>query len=300
MLYGLDISTSTIELAAYDNDQPILGRKVSTPSYCYHAFKSTIKDLVTEADLELKTRGSVGISMPGMIHPDSFKSFCTNIPCANNQNLVADIEFILDRPVRIENNANCFTLSECTKGPGTGTDVVLGVELDDGFGCGLLSHGKLHKGRNNMAGEWGHTPLPFHIFDIGGKDFPVFKCHCGKEGCLDQYLSTPGLERIHQFYSDEKLSAKEILGSDPEDNPNIQKTVDIFYHLLASSLVSMINSLDPDMIILGGVVTDDKRLLRKLPGLLCEHSLPSSRLPDVRTSAFGISSRIRGAALLNI
>lgn len=299
MLYGLDINTSTIELAAYEHDQQILGRKVATPTHCYHAFKSTIKNLVIDADRELSTRGSVGIGMPGMIQPGILKSFCTNIPCANNQNLVSDIEFILDRPVRIENNANCFTLSECTKGPGTGTDIVLGVKLDDGFGCGLISHGKLHKGRNNMAGEWGHTPLPFNIFNIAGKDFPVFKCHCGKEGCLDQYLCAPGLERIHQLFSDEKLSAAEILNSNSGEKTSIQNTVNIFYRLLASSLVSMINSQDPDMIILGGIVTNDKQLQKELPGLLCEYSLPSSRLPDIRTSAFGESSSVRGAALLN-
>lgn len=299
MLYGLDISTATIELAAYKHDQQIVGRKVATPTYCYHAFKSTIKNLVIDADRELRTRGSVGISMPGMIHQDTLKSFCTNIPCANNRNLVSDLEFILNRPVRIENNANCFTLSECTRGPGTGTDIVLGVEMGHGFGCGLLSQGKLHRGRNNMAGEWGHTPLPFNIFDFGGKDFPVLKCHCGKEGCLDQYLCASGLERIHLFLTDEKLSATEILDINSREKTSIQKTVNIFYHLLASSLVSMINSLDPDMIILGGIVTDDKQLLKELPELLCEYSLPSSRLPDIRTSAFGDSSTIRGAALLN-
>ena len=299
MLFGLNISVTAIELAAYEHDRKILGRRVTTPTHCYHAFKSAIRDLVTEADRELNTRGAVGIAMPGMIHRDTLKSFCTNIPCANNQNLVSDIEFILDRPVRIENNANCFTLSECIQGPRTGTDIVLGVELSDGFGCGLISHGKLRKGRNNMAGEWGHTPLPFNIFDIGGKNFPVFKCHCGKEGCIEQYLSAPGLERIHQYFSDEKLSAAEILETGSRDNPGIQKTIDTFYRLLASSLVSMTNSLDPDMIILGGIVTNDKRLQKELPGLLCEYSLPSSRLPDIRSSIFGESSSVRGAALLN-
>lgn len=299
MLYGLDISTTSIELAAYDNGQQILGRKVTTPTYCYHAFRKTIKDLVLGADQELKSRGAVGISMPGMIHPDTLKSFCTNIPCANNQNLVADIEFILDRPVQIQNNTNCFTLSECTGGPGTGVNIVLGVELRDGCGCGLISHGKLHKGRNNMAGEWGHTPLPFNIFDIGGKDFPIFQCHCGKKGCLDQYLSNRGLERIHQYFTDEQRSAAEILSMAFEQNPGIQKTVDIFYRLLATSLVNMINTLDPDMIILGGIVTNDKLLLEKLPGLLCEYSLPSSRLPKICTSAYGDSSCVYGAALLN-
>ena len=299
MRYGLDISTSAIELAAYDNDRQILGQRVATPTHCYHAFRKTIRDLVFGADQELQARGAVGIGMPGIISPDTLKSFCTNIPCANNQNLVADMEFILDRPVRIQNNANCFTLSECTGGPGTGVNIVLGVELRDGCGCGLISHGKLHKGRNNMAGEWGHTPLPFNIFDIGGKDFPVFQCHCGKKGCLDQYLSNRGLERIHQYFTDKQKPAVEILNMASSQNADAQKTVDIFYRLLASSLVSMINTLDPDMIILGGIVTNNDLLQEKLPGLLCEYSLPSSRLPEICTSAYGVSSCVRGAALLN-
>lgn len=299
MLYGLNISTSTIELGAYDNDRHILGQKVATPTHCYHAFLKTIKDMVLGADRELRNRGAVGIGMPGMIHPDTLKSFCTNIPCANNQNLVADIEFTLNRPVRIQNNANCFALSECTGGAGTGVGVVLGVELLDDCDCGLISHGKLYKGRNNMAGKWGHTPLPFNIFDIGGKDFPVFQCHCGKKGCLDQYLSGHGLERLHQYFTDEQNSAAEILHTTSVQNPDTQKTIDIFYRLLASGLINIINTFDPDMIILGGIVTNDELLQEKLPGLLCEYSLPSSRLPDICISAYGDSSSVRGAALLN-
>ena len=300
MLYGLDINTSTIELAAYDKDQQILNRKVATPTHCYHAFRKSIKDLVFGVDQELQSRGAVGIGMPGMINPDTLKSFCTNIPCANNQNLVADIEFILDRPARIQNNANCFTLSECTDGPGTGADIVLGVDLRDGCGCGLIAHGKLHKGRNNMAGEWGHTPLPYNIFEIAGNDFPVFQCHCGKQGCLDQYLSRRGLERIHQYFTDEQKTVIEILDTPPGENPQIQKTLETFYRLLASSLVSIINTLDPDRIILGGIATNNELLQKNLPELLCEYSLPSSQLPEICLPAYGDFSYARGAALLNV
>ena len=299
MLYGLDITTSTIELAAYKNHRQTLARRVPTPTHCYHAFKTAIKNLVSGADRVLQDRGAVGIAMPGIISPKTFKSFCTNIPCTNNQNFVADIEFILDRPVKIQNSASCFTLSECTGGPGTAVNTVLGVKLHDGCGCGLITHGCLHKDRDNMAEVWGHTPLPFNLLDFGSQNFPVFKCHCGKDGCFDQYLSARGLERIHQYLCDEKITAAEIISADSDNNPNIQKTTDIFYRILAFSLVNMINTLDPDMIILGGIITKDDLLLKKLPGLLCEYSLPSSRLPDICTSVYGESSTVRGAALLN-
>ena len=299
MLYGLDIGGTKIELAAFHNNHQILTRRVATPTHCYHAFKSTIQTLVFETDTELKTRGTVGIGLPGIIDPISLKSYCANIPCANNQNLIADLEFVLDRPVRIENDANCFILSESHGGSAAGFNTALGIILGTGCGGGLYINGKLHKGRNNTAGEWGHVPLPYNIYDIGGKDFPIIECGCGRKGCLDSYLSARGLELLHQHYFDTQLTAKDIINTYQQQNNEAIKTVHVYCELLACSLASLVNTMDPDIVVVGGGLSNFDNLYQLLPDLLDKYTLPLNRLPEIRKAIYGDSSGVRGAALLN-
>ena len=300
MLYGLDIGGTKMELVAYDHKhEKAYSKRIDTPADSYETFKSTIHSLVTETDNRFDTRGCIGIGIPGLIEPDSSKALVANIPEANGKNLQADLEFILDRPVKIENDANCFTLSEAIGGAGEGFDSVFGVILGTGCGGGLYLKNKLYAGKNNLAGEWGHTPLPFHAMELGGVDFPILDCGCGLRGCLDNYLSGRGLENIYQHYAGEKRTGKEIVQLYRHHDDHAEHTVNIFSELLACGLGSMTNVLDPGVIVLGGGLSNFDDLYDIVPPLMKKYTLKIGRLPEVRKACFGDAGGARGAAMLN-
>lgn len=300
MLYGLDIGGTKMELVVYDhNQEKIYSKRVDTPTDNYEAFKHTILTLVVEADTSLDTQGFVGIGIPGLIEPDTSKALVANIPCANGRNLQADLESILNRPVKIENDANCFTLSEAIGGAGEGFDSVFGVILGTGCGGGLYLKHKLYTGRNNLAGEWGHTPLPFHALELGGSDFPVLDCGCGLRGCLDNYLSGRGLESIYQHYADEHRSGKEIVQRYRHHDEQAGQAVKLYAELLACGLGSMTNVLDPGVIVLGGGLSNFDELYDIVPALMKKYTLKIASLPEIRKARFGDAGGARGAAMLN-
>ena len=300
MLYGLDIGGTKIELAVFNHDQTrITSKRIPTPTESYDEFRNSIKNLILETDAELNTRGCIGIGIPGFISPDTFRAICANIPCANNRTLQSDFEYLLDRPVKIENDANCFTLSEAVGGAGEGFDSVFGVILGTGCGGGLYLDKKIYTGRNNLAGEWGHTPLSYHALQLAGENFPIFDCGCGLKGCLDNYLSGRGLELIYQHYTGTACAGKEIVQLYRHHDDNAEKAVQIYCELLASALGSMINILDPGVIVLGGGLSNFDELYELVPALLERYTLSIGKLPEIRKATFGDAGGVRGAAMLN-
>ncbi|MGI9282244.1 MAG: N-acetylglucosamine kinase [Endozoicomonas sp.] len=300
MLYGLDIGGTKMELAVFDHEHnKLASKRVPTPTDSYDAFKNAIRELVLETDRELNTRGSVGIGIPGFINPDTGKAQCANVPCANNQNLKVDLELILDRPIKIENDANCFALSEALGGAGDGISTVFGVILGTGCGGGLYINGKLHNGRNNLAGEWGHTPLPYHVFKLAGDDFPIVQCGCGMQGCLDNYLSGRGLELAYKHVAGEALPGKDIVQLFRRHDTQAERAVEIYCELLASGLGAMINILDPGAIVLGGGLSNFDELYELVPPLLEKYTLNIGQLPEIHKAKFGDAGGVRGAAMLN-
>ena len=300
MLYGLDIGGTKMELVVYDHQhKKIFTQRVDTPTDDYEAFQNIIYSLVTETDKSLNTRGCVGIGIPGFIDPNTSKALLANIPAANGKDLRADLEFILDRPVRIENDANCFTLSEAIGGAGEGFSSVFGVILGTGCGGGLYLKNKLYSGKNNLAGEWGHTPLPFHALELGGSGFPILNCGCGLSGCLDNYLSGRGLENIYQHYAGEHRSGKEIVQLYRHHNEHAEKAVTVYCELLACGLGGMTNVLDPGVIVLGGGLSNFDELYDLVPPLMRKYTLKIGRLPEIRKAVFGDAGGARGAAMLN-
>ncbi|WP_062270085.1 N-acetylglucosamine kinase [Endozoicomonas arenosclerae] len=300
MLYGLDIGGTKMELAVFDHEHnKLASKRVPTPTDSYDAFENAIKELVLETDRELNTRGSVGLGIPGFINPDTGKAQCANVPCANNQNLQVDLELILDRPIKIENDANCFALSEAIGGAGDGFSTVFGVILGTGCGGGLYINGKLHNGRNNLAGEWGHTPLPYHVFKLAGDDFPIVQCGCGMQGCLDNYLSGRGLELAYKHVAGEALPGKDIVQLFRRHDTQAERAVEIYCELLASGLGAMINILDPGVIVLGGGLSNFDELYELVPPLLEKYTLNIGQLPEIRKAEFGDAGGVRGAAMLN-
>ncbi len=299
MLYGLDIGGTKIELTAFEGNNSLFTKRMPTPTESYTEFKAAIKQLVTETDQELNSRGTIGIGIPGFIEPDTGKARCANVPCTNDKLLQCDLELTLDRPVKIENDANCFTLSEAKGGAADGFNSVFGVILGTGCGGGFYFNNKLYTGRNNLAGEWGHTPLPYRVFEIAGENFPIVKCGCGLKGCHDNYLSGRGLELIYKYLTDESKKGKEIVQAYRRHDPDAAKTVEIYCELLASGLGGMINTFDPGVIVLGGGLSNFDELYELIPPLLEKYTLKAGKLPEIRKAVFGDSGGVRGAAMLN-
>ncbi|WP_263080384.1 ROK family protein [Endozoicomonas sp. Mp262] len=299
MLYGLDIGGTKIELTAFEDNNNVFTKRIPTPTESYTDFKAAIKQLVTDTDLELNSRGTVGIGIPGFIEPHTGKARCANIPCANDKLLQCDLEMILDRSVKIENDANCFVLSEARGGAAEGFSSAFGVILGTGCGGGFYLNNKLYTGCNNLAGEWGHTPLPYSIFELAGQNFPIVKCGCGLKGCIDNYLSGRGLELIYRYLTDEDKKGKEIVQSYRRHAPDAAKAVEIYCELLANGLGGIINTFDPGVIVFGGGLSNFDELYELIPSMLKQHTLKTSKLPEIRKAVFGDAGGARGAALLN-
>ncbi len=301
MLYGLDIGGTKIELAVFDeHQQSITSKRIPTPTDSYDAFLGSISQLITDMDKELSTHGKVGMGIPGFINPNSSLAQCANVPCTNGKPLQTDLEKILERPVKIENDANCFALSEAIGGAGDDVGTVLGLILGTGFGGGIVIDKKLHGGENNLAGEVGHTPLPWRVFQLASDDFPIVQCGCGMHGCLDTYLSGRGLELIYQYYSKQTLKGKDIVALYRNGGETANKAVQIYCELLASSLGSLINTLDPGTIVLGGGLSNFSELYELVPPLLSKYALNNGQLPAIKKAVFGDSGGVRGAAMLNL
>lgn len=299
MFYGLDIGGTKIELTAFEDNTSLFTKRVPTPTESYTEFKAAIKELVMETDQKLNSRGTIGIGIPGFIAPDTGKAQCANVPCTNDKPLQCDLELILDRPIKIENDANCFTLSEARGGAAEGFSSVFGVILGTGCGGGFYLNNSLYTGSNNLAGEWGHTPLPYHVFELAGPSFPIVPCGCGLRGCIDNYLSGRGLELIYKYLTDDVKCGKDIVQAYRRHDQGAAKTVEIYCELLASSLGSMINTFDPGVIVLGGGLSNFEELYELIPPLLKKYTLKTSALPEIRKAVFGDSGGVRGAAMLN-
>jgi fructokinase len=201
--------------------------------------------------------------------------------------LKQDLESAIGREVRLENDANCFALSEATDGAGKGAPVVFGVILGTGVGGGIVAHGKLLAGPNGIAGEWGHNPLPAP----GPQDLPLPACYCGRAGCIETYLSGPGLSNDHRKLTGTALSPEEIVALDGE-------ALNRYVERLARALASVINVLDPDLIVLGGGMSNVARLYTEVPRLWRRYVFSDDVATRLARHAHGDSSGVRGAAWL--
>jgi fructokinase len=216
----------------------------------------------------------------------------------NGKPLPADLERALGRPVRIANDANCLALSEATDGAGAGADVVFAAILGTGVGAGIVVHGHVLAGPNGVAGEWGHNPLPW----ADGSDRPAAACYCGQRGCLETWLSGPGLARDHLEHGGGKLSAEEIARSATAGNAACTATLQRHASRLARGLAQVINLLDPQVIVLGGGLSQVDSLYEAVPRLWSSWVFSGGVREPVRTrlvrSMHGDSSGVRGAAWL--
>ena len=293
--FGIDLGGTKIELIALDADgTEIWRRREATPQGDYRGTLETIRQLVWQAEHELGEAGHVGIGTPGAISRASGRLKNSNSVCLNGQPLIEDLERVLGRPVRMANDADCFALSEASDGAAAGFPVVFGVILGTGVGGGIVVNGRLLQGPNAIAGEWGHNPLPWSQAD----ELPGPECYCGKRGCIETFLSGPGLARDFLQQSGQSLTGVEILARAESGDAEAESAFQRYEDRLARGLAHVINLLDPDAIVLGGGLSNCARLYAQV-SRHWDRYVFSDRV-DTRLLApvHGDSSGVRGAAWL--
>lgn len=295
MRLGLDLGGTKIEIIALENDgSELLRQRVATPQGDYEATLLTITGLVAEAEARLNRRGTVGVGIPGAESLASGLIKNANSTCLIGRPLKRDLEIRLDREIRLANDANCFALSEATDGAGAGAEAVFGVILGTGVGGGIVIHGRVLAGCNAIAGEWGHNPLPLP----GPEDLPWRPCYCGRSGCIETYLSGPALAREFQALTGETRTPEAIDQGARQGDARCEEVLTRYEDRLARCLAGVINLLDPQVIVLGGGLSNLQRLYRNVPQRWQAHVFSDRVDTRLLPPRFGDSSGVRGAAWL--
>jgi fructokinase len=292
---GIDLGGTKIEIIALDaQGRELLRRRVPTPQGDYAATVAAVTALVIGVEDELGGSGSVGIGTPGSISRATGLLRGSNSVCLNGRPFRQDLAHALGREVRITNDANCFALSEASDGAGAGAAVVFGAILGTGVGAGIVVRGEVLDGPNAIAGEWGHNPLPWPRDD----ERPGTMCFCGRPGCIETWVSGTGIERDHRHVAGAALKAPEIVARAAAGDASCAATLSRYEERLARALAHVINLLDPDVVVLGGGMSNVLRLYAEVP-LLWGSWVFSDRV-DTRLvrNLHGDSSGVRGAAWL--
>lgn len=296
-IYGIDVGGSKIELAAFDADLNELHReRVATPGADFEAFAAAVAGLVARADDRLGARGTVGLGLPGVVDATSGAQLSSNIPALNGRRVAAELAARLGRAVVQGNDCQCFALSEARGGAGAGWPSLYGVILGTGVGGGYCVGGQLQRGFNGLAGEWGHIGLPAAALLRHG--LPLIDCPCGRVGCLERYLSGPGLSGLHRFVGGEGLEAELLVLRAAAGDALARRALDLHLDLLAEGLVGLVLALDPHGFVLGGGLSAMVHLYAELPLLMGKKLFAGVRVPEIRPPVFGASGGARGAALL--
>ena len=320
--FGIDLGGTKIELIALDAaGDSLLRRRIATPQNDYAATVATIAALVADAETTLGQTGSVGIGTPGAISPATGLMKNCNSTCLNGKPLHQDLERALNREIRLANDANCFALSEATDGAAAGVEVVFGVILGTGVGGGVVVRGQVLTGANGIAGEWGHSPLPFFqgahrqadrestgthpVTDAAlihpwpsARERNGAACYCGKKGCVETWLSAAGLVADHLHYGEDMLTPEEIAQQAADKDGACSKTLARYEERLARALAGVINLLDPNVIVLGGGLSNIARLYDTVPRLWPRYVFSDRVDTKLVAPKFGDSSGVRGAAWL--
>ncbi|GLT23888.1 N-acetylglucosamine kinase [Zoogloea oryzae] len=295
MRIGIDLGGTKIEIIALgDGGEVLARRRVATPQGDYPATLAAVAGLVAAVEDELGQRGSVGVGMPGALSRRTGLVKNANSTCLIGQPLQGDLENLLGRPVRLANDANCFALSEAADGAAAGADVVFGVIIGTGVGGGIVVGGRVLEGPNAIAGEWGHNPLPLP----SGADLPLPACYCGRAGCVETYLSGPGLAADHLRMAGAALSPAEIVAAAAAGEADCAATLARYADRLARALAGVINLLDPDVIVLGGGLSNIDALYDEVPRRWLPHVFSDGVSTRLVRAAHGDSSGVRGAAWL--
>jgi len=295
MRIGIDLGGTKIEGVALGAGGDVLAsRRTATPRYDYDGTVSTIAGLVLALEAETGATGTVGVGMPGAISPATGLVKNANSTWNIGRPLQQDLERALGRPVRLANDANCFALSEAVDGAGAGAEIVFGVIVGTGTGGGVVVRQQVLTGANAVAGEWGHNPLPWVTPD----EWPGAACYCGRSGCIETVLSGPGMARDHAEATGESVSSEVVVARAAAGDAAAEATLRRYEHRMARSLASVINLLDPDVIVLGGGLSKLERLYVNVPALWGRWVFSDRVDTRLRPPRHGDASGVRGAAWL--
>jgi fructokinase len=294
MRIGIDVGGTKLEAIALDrNSRELLRHRIPAPKGDYAATLSAIVSLVATVETTVGERGTVGVGIPGAISPATGLVKNANSTWLNGRPMADDLPRLLARPVRFENDANCFALSEATDGAAQGASVVFGVIVGTGTGGGLVVSGRALTGANAIGGEWGHNPLPAQEDD----ERPGPLCYCGRRGCIETFLSGPALTRDYGG-AGAPVDAAEIAGRARSGDRAADACLARYEHRMARALASVINIVDPDVIVLGGGLSNIERLYESVPRLWTSHVFSDRVTTRLVRARHGDSSGVRGAAWL--
>jgi fructokinase len=301
---GIDLGGTKTEIIALDRDgHERLRHRQPTPRngddvQDYEATLLMLCDMVRGAERELgldaAAHASVGIGTPGAISAATGRIKNANSLCLNDRPLKQDLEARLGREVRIANDANCFALSEAVDGAGQGAGVVFGVIIGTGVGGGVVVNGKVVSGRNRIAGEWGHTPLPW----MTPAEYPGPRCFCGHDGCIETFLSGPGLSRDYAARGGGAATGQEIVARAEAGEPAATAALEAYQDRLARALAMVSDILDPDVIVLGGGVSNISRIYDGLTARVGAYAFTDAYDTQILRNRHGDSGGVRGAAWL--
>jgi fructokinase len=292
---GVDLGGTKIEAAAIDRVGGIQARRrIVTPAGDYEGTIAALVGLVATIEGEVGPGASVGVGIPGTIVAATGLVKNANSTCLIGRPLARDLEAALSRPLRFANDANCLALSEAVDGAARGCGTVFGAILGTGVGGGIVIDGRLLVGANAIAGEWGHNPMPAPQAD----ELPGPTCYCGRRGCIETFLSGPGLAADHRRHGGADLTAPEISAAASAGDPECRATIDRYAERLARALATVINLIDPDAIVLGGGLSTLGFLYDEVPRRWRRHILSDTVVTRLLPPAHGDSSGVRGAARL--
>jgi len=291
---GIDLGGSKMETVLLGPQGNMVWRQRRvTPAHDYWQILRSLREMVREAEQFATTELPVGIGTPGAISPRSGCLRNSNTVCMNGKNLQQDLQQCLQRPVRIQNDANCFALSEAIDGAAADARVVFGVIIGTGTGAGIVIDRQLLHGPHAIAGEWGHNFLPWtQPFDVA-RD-----CYCGKQSCIETFLSGPGMAANAQALTGLALDSRQIVAAAAQGDEQCLTQLDHYYDQMARALAHVINILDPDAIVLGGGMSNIEEIYQQLPQRLGQYVFSDFVETRILPPKFGDSSGVRGAAWL--
>jgi N-acetylglucosamine kinase len=295
--HGIDIGGTKIELVSYDSDfGEVFRERIATPGEDFAAFVLAIGALVSRGDAALGQSAPVGIGLPGVIDSTTGRQISSNVPALNGRQVAATLQQSLQRPVAIGNDCQCFALSEAQGGAADGLPTMFGAIIGTGAGGGYCADGRLQRGLNGVAGEWGHWTIPAPLLAQYG--LPVLDCPCGKKGCLERYVSGPGMSKLHAHLGSDASEPAAIVARANIGDAIAAHTLAVHLDLLGHAMAGIVLACDPHAIVLGGGLSNLAHLYERLPGATRRHLFPGVQVPPILPPRFGDAGGARGAALL--
>jgi fructokinase len=291
---GIDFGGTKIEAAALAVDGRFLARRRLPNPGSYDAAVGVVTHLVQQIERDIGAQGSIGIGIPGSVSPRTNVVRNANTVWLNGRNFRGDIEQVLQRPVRLANDANCLALSEAVDGAAAGSRTVFAVIVGTGCGGGLVIDGRLIEGANGIGGEWGHMPLPW----AAGDEVPGPPCWCGRRSCIETWVSGTGLARDHVARTSQPLTAESIIARAREGEDAAIVTFDRYIDRLGRALAVICDIVDPDTLVFGGGLSNVQEIYQRLPAAIVPHVFADAWTAKLVPAKWGDSSGVRGAARL--